>query len=382
MKLVFTLVNKTTGEYETGQTAINVIYCHPTALGFTPYQTVTGTVTELDSVNAKGQYYVDITDAELALDTYDFALVQVSCNGCCDRRYKIYPDQEVNVNVDTPDVPTKEEIAEAVWDEVLSGHDTSGTAGEALASSSSGFGDIATDMSAVLNAVESLPSAGEVADSVWSEPSSTYTTAGTFGNILRINPSASAIATEVLGSSVGVNPSSGTVARYLFDIYEYTGNITTLPHDVWNHRIRSLTEAVDIDSQEIATQLDIQHIESQLDSIEGKVDAIPVDTASVGEVTDLVDGVKTYGNAHWGFDGLSNNELNAIASKVLTTDMAGLSVTTDGYTLKHLVMASQKSNVAELTTTSATWSIYDTDNTVIAERALTLNEKGAIVDTR
>ena len=96
----------------------------------------------------------------------------------------------------------------------------------------------------------------------------------------------------------------------------------------------------------------------------------------------MASNIISHGDENWSFDGLSNTDLVAIATSVLTTDMTGLTVTENAYTLKHLIMASQKSNVAELTETSATWNIYDTDGSTIAERELTLNDKGAIVDTQ
>ena len=380
MRLTFSLINKTTGEFVTGATANINILVNKDFMGYT--NSVHPAV-EISPQYAPGQYYVELTEGDNGeLDVEQCLLVSISCSGCMPHRYRIFPEPEITVDVDTPDVPTAEEIAEKVWDEALSGHNTPGSAGAVLNDVPDTLDGMDTNVSAVLNATEALPTATDVAGAVWGTPSSSYTTAGTFGNILRLNPSSEAIATTILGTAIGLNPASGTVARYLYDILEDTSEIASIPSDVWDEDSRTLTGTVDIDSNDIATALDVQHIQSQLTSIETKVNAIPINTASISDVTTLFGDIKTWGDDHWAFDGLSNSDLAAIATKVLTTDMTGLTVVEDEYTLKHLIMASQKSNVAELTETSATWSIYDTDGTTIAERELTLNDKGAIVDTQ
>lgn len=380
MKLTFSLINKTTGEFATGEVPnINVLINKD----FVGYIQSTNTPVEISQSLAPGQYYIELTEGEGGeLDIQQCLLVSINCGGCVPHRYRIFPEPEITVDVETPDVPTASEIAESVWDEVLSGHNTVGSAGAILNDVPDTLDGMDTNISAVLNATEALPTASNVAEAVWGTDSSSYTTAGTFGNILRLNPSSEAIATTILGTAIGLNPASGTVARYLYDILADTSEIASIPGDVWDEDSRTLTGAVDIDSNDIATALDVQHIQSQLTSIETKVDSIPTNTASISDVTTLFGDIKTWGDDHWVFDGLSNVDLAAIATKVLTTDMSGLTVVADEYTLKHLIMASQKSNVAELTETSATWSIYDTDGTTIAERELTLNDKGAIVDTQ
>lgn len=76
-----------------------------------------------------------------------------------------------------------------------------------------------------------------------------------------------------------------------------------------------------------------------------------------------------------------------IATAVLTTDVGTMAVGTDDYTVKHLIMASQKSEV--VTDNGATvWKIRDerldsetNEATVIASRTLTINSNGAIVKT-
>lgn len=65
--------------------------------------------------------------------------------------------------------PTAAVIADAVWDEVLSGHLTAGTTGAALNSSGS---------------ATPSPTAAAIADAVWDEAYNTHTTAGSFGKLM------------------------------------------------------------------------------------------------------------------------------------------------------------------------------------------------------
>ena len=65
--------------------------------------------------------------------------------------------------------PTAEEIADAVWDEDLTGHTTPDSAGEIL-------GNVATG---------TPPTAAAIADAVWDEATAGHTTSGTFGEQLK-----------------------------------------------------------------------------------------------------------------------------------------------------------------------------------------------------
>jgi hypothetical protein len=65
--------------------------------------------------------------------------------------------------------PTAAVIADAVWDEVLSGHLTAGTTGAALNSS---------------GGATPAPTAAAIADAVWDEAYNTHTTAGSFGKLM------------------------------------------------------------------------------------------------------------------------------------------------------------------------------------------------------
>ena len=75
--------------------------------------------------------------------------------------------------------------------------------------------------------------------------------------------------------------------------------------------------------------------------------------------------------------------LEDIASTVLSTDVCNLSVDENAYTVTHLIMASQNSQV-ELVNNKHVWKIFkgDENDTIIATRELTLNDNGAIVQTK
>lgn len=88
----------------------------------------------------------------------------------------------------TSDIPAASAIADAVWDEALSGHATSGTTGAALSSASSGGGGGGLDAAGVRAAIglasanldtqlAALPTAAENADAVWDEAVDGSTTA-------------------------------------------------------------------------------------------------------------------------------------------------------------------------------------------------------------
>lgn len=87
----------------------------------------------------------------------------------------------------TSDIPATSAIADAVWDEALSGHATAGTTGAAL-SAASGGGSGGLDAAGVRAAIglaaanldtqlAALPTAAEMADAVWDEVVDGATTA-------------------------------------------------------------------------------------------------------------------------------------------------------------------------------------------------------------
>ncbi|NIS51241.1 MAG: hypothetical protein GWN94_09065, partial [Phycisphaerae bacterium] len=99
--------------------------------------------------------------------------------------------------------PTAAAVADAVWDELLSEHTGSGTAGEAL------------DDASATN-----PTAAAIADQVWDEAKAGHTTAGSFGEEVQ----AHATSSEITGASVTpTSPSSsGTITIHRGDTFTAT----------------------------------------------------------------------------------------------------------------------------------------------------------------
>lgn len=107
-------------------------------------------------------------------------------------------------------IPSAATIADAVWDEVRSGHVGAGTFGEgvlveelnsgaissssfangsitaaAIAADAIGASELAADAVAEIAAAITIPSAASIADAVWDEATSGHTTSGTFGEQLK-----------------------------------------------------------------------------------------------------------------------------------------------------------------------------------------------------
>lgn len=126
--------------------------------------------------------------------------------------------------------PTASQIADAVWDEALSGHVTAGTAGKALgdAPAASAVADAvwdeaiaghaaagSTGAALATAAAVSPPSAGAIADAVWDEATSGHATAGTTGAAVTAAgavspPSAASIADAVWDEPMAGHTASGT----------------------------------------------------------------------------------------------------------------------------------------------------------------------------
>jgi hypothetical protein len=91
--------------------------------------------------------------------------------------------------------PTAADIADAVWDEDLTGHVVADSAGAIL-------GDVATG---------TPPTAAAIADAVWDEATSGHTTSGTFGEQVKTDIDAILVDTDVIGAAgVGLTEAGGT----------------------------------------------------------------------------------------------------------------------------------------------------------------------------
>lgn len=98
------------------------------------------------------------------------------------------------------DTPTASEAADAVWDEQMSGHTLTGSAGKAL-----------TD------GAVSGPTAAAIADAVWDEAMSGHETTGTFGRMAALMQAMAGLNRRVISTTYSGTPSrptSQTVALY------------------------------------------------------------------------------------------------------------------------------------------------------------------------
>ncbi len=157
----------------------------------------------------KDGYWHDLTDT----DSLVFTLEQ-SFGTSRDIPWSVIRDDASGANT--------ADIADAVWDEALSGHTTAGTAGKQLQ-------DIATG---------TPPSAAAVADAVWDEAASGHLTSGTFGqaaagaraDTAQSGPSSTSITLDASASAVDdlyngmvISITAGTGAGQSRQIVDYVG---------------------------------------------------------------------------------------------------------------------------------------------------------------
>lgn len=154
----------------------------------------------------------------------------------------------------TGDIPSAGSLADAVWDELLSGHTGAGSAGLALSTASSGGVD---------------PSV--LADAIWDEALSGHATAGTTGKKLTdlANANLSGLA---LDSTVAKEATLATIAGYL----------------------DTEVAAILADTNELQTDLtNGGRLDLLVDAIKAKTDIIPASPASVGSAMTLEDNAIT-----------------------------------------------------------------------------------------
>lgn len=109
------------------------------------------------------------------------------------------------------------------------------------------------------------------------------------------------------------------------------------------------------------TAIDTSTITTALTAIQAKTDNLPSNPAATTDIPSAED----------------------VAEAVLTTDTGALTLDSElnnKYTVTHLIMASQNS-IVEANNNQHLWKIRQ-GNTIIATRELTLNENGAITQTR
>ena len=86
-----------------------------------------------------------------------------------------------------PAAPAAAAVADAVWDEDLTGHQTVGMAGRALEDSRSNISSVLTQVSDIFSWTENAndPSASVIADAVWDEAKADHTNAAAFGGLVQ-----------------------------------------------------------------------------------------------------------------------------------------------------------------------------------------------------
>lgn len=153
-------------------------------------------------------------------------------------------------------------IADAVWDEALGDHTTAGSAGAKLESASTGSG----------------PSAADIADAVWDESTTGHTTAGTFGEQLKTDVDAILADTGILQSE-------------------------------WS------------DGGRLDAILDARASQSSVDTVDGNVDSILVDTGTTlpAQITALNDVSTADIDARLAaYDGPTRAELTSDKDEIIT----------------------------------------------------------------
>jgi len=223
------------------------------------------------------------------------------------------------------------------------------------------------------------PTAAAVADAVWDEAYAGHTTAGTFGKLMDIirkanlsidgtvsgTPTSSAFDTNLTDADGAHDHQlllfvSGSLAGYSSPIDSYvqsSGRITLqealtaapsasdefviLPQHV--HPISEIQSG-------LATASALSTVDSKVDTIDGIVDAILLDTGTDGVV-------------------LSTATLQNIADEILKRDVDNVEATANEHTLATIILA-----ILESSRSSTTWTIKRTDgSTTHATKTLTLD---------
>ena len=236
-----------------------------------------------------------------------------------------------------------------------------------------------TDMRGTDGAYTGTPAtAGQIADAVWDESYSAHTTAGTFGKLMDIirkanlsvdgtvsgTPTASAFDTNLTDADGAHNHQlllfvSGSLTGYSSPIDTYvqsSGRITLqealtaapsasdefviLPQHV--HPIDEIQSG-------LATASALSTVDSKVDTIDGIVDAILLDTGTDGVV-------------------ISTAQAQAIADEVLKRSVTDTQDSADAHSLAAIVLA-----ILESSRSSTTWTIRKTTGSTFTTKTLTLD---------
>ena len=141
------------------------------------------------------------------------------------------------------------------------------------------------------------------------------------------------------------------------------------------------TASVNAIKEGLATATNVSDAKSDI------LDSISTLSSSVSDISTVVEALPSASSVAttvW-----SSENKAAFAEELLSTDVISLPVETNGFTLTHMILASQNSTVEQAPNTTddhtAVWKIRGLDSNeepvIIATRTLMLNNYGAIVGT-
>lgn len=141
--------------------------------------------------------------------------------------------------------PTAATIADAVWDEALSGHVGAGSAGKALADVEADTNELQTDDIPGAIAALNDPTAAAIADAVWDEAKAGHVSAGSFGEEVQAHaltselpsepPTAGAIADAVWDEAIAGHAGAGSTGEALTNANAPTAG--AIADAVWDEAI-------------------------------------------------------------------------------------------------------------------------------------------------
>ena len=417
MNTVFTL-RETDGSYATGKFPDVTVYIAYTDsnIGIVEdtYNELNSSVDEIGN----GDYVLSLDEPE---DAYDYIRIHVTCYGCLDKRFTVYPSKDIG------------DIPRAVW-EYIDSNGKSALYNIAKAVWSTRGASATESFIPSYFASQVVPFYFTMLYDIWHYP-------GASGNdgantefiqddliariareiwpynlpLVQLDQNArQALCDAIWGRTSTDIASSSPSVRHKRTLTDY--NIVNIANmaasSVWSHQYRQLTSATLMDNQSphavLATEGSAVSLTSEYDGAKltteelvaaiwgresGDTTSRTLTSASLATTNEQLATVSSLSTITTAIAELptsseiaaavmNSDNLQDIADTVLTTNVADLSVEMNDYTLKHLIMASQRSRVITEEGVT-TWKILDADEnaTVIASRKLKLNANGAIVAT-
>ena len=335
MKTVFTLRNLD-GTYATHKypDAVAYIYFVVGGLHEDTNDTLNISISEIDD----GDYQLSLDEPEAA---YEYIRIQISCNNCMDKRITLYPDKAYKAIVDAEST-ILQEGANSWTTAVIPTNtiDNINTAVSALQNTDlTGLATLENLTTAKEAIIAAIPTVG----AIWGREAGDTTS-----RAITNAPDISDLATK--------NDLTDAVTDLSADI---TDAVTDLSGDITNAQTSITTDIIAEGTQSWAT------------AGLARAEDIP----EMISATDIATEVWNSAGRH------------SFINDILKKDVGNLEVAKDAYTLKHLIMASQKSKVLDMNGETH-WLITDTrtdsdtnEDTIIANRTLALNDRGAITET-